>query len=244
MGNSLAPQIENAQKTGVCSLSGKGLKELPPEFSKLSKVLRTTDLSNNRLVDLPSIIGQFTNLKSLTVNNNRLEHFPEHLGNLMKLETLSLQENRITVIPDNVVRKLKNLTSISLSGNKLKVFPIEICQLAKLDAVDLSSNLIEIIPDSVDSLKAIELNLNRNRLSGLPGSLTKCEKLKVLRVEENCLRVDAITQDLLRNSQICVLAVDGNLFQMRELRDQDGYDEVSSSYNNLSTLSTIITSQG
>ena len=28
MGNSLAPQIENAKKTGVCSLNGKGLKEV------------------------------------------------------------------------------------------------------------------------------------------------------------------------------------------------------------------------
>ena len=28
MGNSLTPQIENAEKTGVCSLNGKGLKEV------------------------------------------------------------------------------------------------------------------------------------------------------------------------------------------------------------------------
>lgn len=28
MGNSISPQIENAQKTGVCSLKGKKLKEV------------------------------------------------------------------------------------------------------------------------------------------------------------------------------------------------------------------------
>ncbi len=156
-----------------------------------------------------------------------LEIVPEDLGNLTKLETLSLQGNRLTSIPPSVIPKLKNLTSLSLNNNKLRNFPVEICQLAKLDAVDLSSNLIEIVPDSVDSLKVIELNLNKNRLAALPATLAKCEKLKVLRVEENCLSIDAISAELLKSSQICVLAVDGNLFQMRDLRDKDGYEEVS-----------------
>ena len=46
--------------------------QLPPEFSRLSKALRTVDVSNNKLHELPSMFSQFTNLKSLTVNNNRL----------------------------------------------------------------------------------------------------------------------------------------------------------------------------
>eukprot|EP00112_Aurelia_sp_Birch-Aquarium-sp1_P004582 Seg152.4 transcript_id=Seg152.4/GoldUCD/mRNA.D3Y31 product="Leucine-rich repeat-containing protein 57" protein_id=Seg152.4/GoldUCD/D3Y31 len=230
MGNSLAPQIENAQKTGVCSLNGKGLKELPPEFSRLSKVLRTTDLSNNRLEELPAIIGEFKNLKSLTVNNNRLESIPDVLGNLTKLETLSLNGNRLTMIPSTIFIKMKNLTTLSLCNNKLRIFPVEICELTKLNVVDLSGNLMDHIPDTVGSLKAMELNLNGNRLATLPLSLVNCERLKVLRVEENCLGLEAISTDLLRDSQIAVLAADGNLFQMKDLRDKDGYEKYMERY--------------
>ena len=122
--------------------------------------------------------------------------------------------------------KLKNLTSLTLAGNRLKKFPIEICTLQKLDVVDLSRNQIDVIPDRLESLQAIELNLNQNRLSSLPASLSHCQQLKVLRVEENCLGVDAISTELLKNSKVAVLAVDGNLFQMRELRDKDGYENV------------------
>eukprot|EP00795_Rhopilema_esculentum_P013760 gene13760-4683_t len=96
--------------------------------------------------------------------------------------------------------------------------------LKKLDAVDLSGNLIESIPDNLDGLHAVELNMNQNRLKELPGSLCRCERLKVFRAEENCIGLDAISTDLLKNSQIAVLALDGNLFQMRSLHDKDGYE--------------------
>ena len=152
---------------------------------------------------------------------------PEFLGNLTKLETLSLAGNHISAIPDGLFSKLKNLTSLTLCNNSLQVFPIEVCMLKKLDAIDLSGNKIHSIPDNLEDLQAIELNLNRNRLSNLPSSLCNCPRLKVLRVEENCLGIDAISKDLLAKSQIAVLAVDGNLFQMRELHDTEGYESVS-----------------
>ena len=149
------------------------------------------------------------------------------LGNLTKLETLSLNGNRLTMIPSTVFIKMKNLTTLSLCNNKLRIFPMEICELTKLDVVDLSGNLMDHIPDAVGCLKAMELNLNGNRLTTLPPSLVNCERLKVLRVEENCLGLEAISTELLKDSQIAVLAVDGNLFQMKELRDKDGYEKVS-----------------
>ena len=152
------------------------------------------------------------------------------MGNLTKLETLSLAGNHISHLPEGIFPKLKNLTSLTLCNNSLQTFPVEICLLQKLDAIDLSGNKIHSIPDSLENLQAVELNLNQNRLSTLPSSLTKCPRLKVLRVDENCLGIDAVSTDLLQNSPIAVLAVDGNLFQMRELHDKEGYDTVSSSF--------------
>ena len=154
------------------------------------------------------------------------ETVPSELESLTKLDTLSLEGNRISSIPQSIFPKLKSLKSVSLAGNRLTVFPIEICQLQNLDAVDLSSNRIDSIPDSLESLKAIELNLNSNRLNVLPSSLAKCERLKVLRVQENCLSLDSITTEILKDSQISLLACEGNLFEMKAMHDKDGYDEV------------------
>ncbi|MCJ8737263.1 hypothetical protein PDJAM_G00021810 [Pangasius djambal] len=73
MGNSaLKAHLETSQKTGVFQLTGKNLQEFPEELQRLSGNLRTVDLSNNRIETLPVFIGNFQQLKSLTISNNRL----------------------------------------------------------------------------------------------------------------------------------------------------------------------------
>lgn len=43
----------------------------------------------------------------------------------------------------------------------------------------------------------MELTLNQNRLSSIPDTLADCDRLKILRVEENCLPLEAFTERLL-----------------------------------------------
>jgi len=231
MGNSIKPHIENAQKTGVCSLKGMKLKELPPEISSLPKTLRTLDLSDNQLQLLTSLLGQFVMLKSLNVNNNKLKSIPNEISKLLKLETLSLSFNLLQTFQLNSSSKMKHLKTIHLNDNKLKVFPVQLCELPDVDAIDLSSNLITKLPDELHQLKAIELNMNRNRLKNLNDSLSKCERLKVLRIEENCLTLDSLTPVILKESQISVLAFDGNTFDMKQFQDVDGYTEYIGRYS-------------
>ena len=121
---------------------------------------------------------------------------------------------------------MKNLKRLELSSNKLKHFPVDICLLPNVDAVDLSNNSISTLPDDVKSLKAIELNLNKNRLNSLNDGLCSCERLKVMRLEENCLTLNSFTQAILKNSQISLFAFDGNTFNMKQFQDLDGYEEV------------------
>lgn len=100
MGNSaLKSHLETSQKTGVFQLTGKGLLEVrgppvhhshrnnpsfcrhaddlfvvqfPEELQRLTGNLRTVDLSGNKIEVLPAAIGNFQQLKSLTLNANRL----------------------------------------------------------------------------------------------------------------------------------------------------------------------------
>ncbi|KAF4017344.1 hypothetical protein G4228_008797 [Cervus hanglu yarkandensis] len=55
--------------------------------------------------------------------------------------------------------------------------------------------------------------------------ISSCPRLKVLRLEENCLELSMLPQSILSDSQICLLAVEGNLFEIKKLRELEGYDK-------------------
>ncbi|CAM1320298.1 LRRC57 (predicted) [Pycnogonum litorale] len=225
MGNTLKPHIENAEKTGAFQYCNKSLAEFPSDLQKLSKHLRTLDLSSNKISSIPRYISSFTSLKCLTLNNNRIAVVPEELGSLKKLETLSLNSNSITSLPKSF-DSLKNIRNLSLSRNRLSSFPVVVCKLRHLEVLDLSGNKISEIPEEASGVQASEINLNENQVSLLSGqALCSCSRLKILRLEENCLELAAITPEILKNSTISLLALDGNLFEIKKLRDVDGYEE-------------------
>lgn len=145
---------------------------------------------------------------------------------MKKLEVLTLDKNDLKTLPAGLFTNLTHLKTLSLASNQLTVFPEGLGSLRHLDAIDLSDNKIRSLPDTIGDLQIIELNLNRNQVSSLPVSLSRCARLKVLRVEENCLALEAVTPQLLKESQISLLAADGNLFDVKQLREVDGYDQV------------------
>ncbi|XP_024053229.1 leucine-rich repeat-containing protein 57 [Terrapene carolina triunguis] len=225
MGNSaLKAHLETAQKTGVFQLTGKGLSEFPEDLQKLASNLRTIDLSNNKIEILPPLMGKFSVLKSLALNNNKLTALPEELCKLKKLETLHLNGNHLTRLPATFGQLLA-LKTLSLSGNQLRTVPTQLCSLRHLDVVDLSRNQIQSVPDTVGDLQAIELNLNQNQISQISVRISHCPRLKVLRLEENCLDLSMLPQSILSDSQISLLAVEGNLFEIKKLRELEGYDK-------------------
>lgn len=57
--------------------------------------------------------------------------------------------------------------------------------------------------------------------------MSACPRLKVLRLEENCLELTSIPLAILRDSQVSLFSVEGNLFEVKKLRDLEGYDKVS-----------------
>ncbi|XP_054651637.1 leucine-rich repeat-containing protein 57 [Dunckerocampus dactyliophorus] len=225
MGNSaLKSHLETSQKTGVFQLTGRGIQEFPEELQQLTSNLRTMDLSDNKLESLPLFIGNFAQLRSLTLNSNKLGSLPTEIGNLKKLETLSVSTNRIQQLPPTLDR-LKALRTLILAGNRISEFPSGLGGLRLLDLLDLSRNQIQSVPPDVSELQAIEINLNQNQISILSAEVSRCPRLKVLRVEENCLDLAAIPLSILSESQVSLFSVEGNLFEVKRLRDLDGYDK-------------------
>ncbi|XP_056152164.1 leucine-rich repeat-containing protein 57 [Lampris incognitus] len=225
MGNSaLKSHLETSQKTGVFQLTGKGLPEFPEELQRLTGNLRTVDLSGNKIEVLPAFIGHFLHLKSLTLNSNKLTSIPSEICKLKKLETLSLNGNQIQQLP-STLGQLKALRTLSLSGNRLRDFPGGLGTLRQLDLLDLSKNRIQTVPPEVTDLQAIEINLNQNQISVLSAEVSRCPRLKVLRLEENCLELSSIPVSILSDSQVSLLSVEGNLFEVKMMRDLEGYDK-------------------
>lgn len=64
------------------------------------------------------------------------------------------------------------------------------------------------------------------QISVLSPEISKCPRLKVLRLEENCLELSSIPLSILKDSQVSLFSVEGNLFEVKKLRDLDGYDQV------------------
>ncbi|MPC88878.1 Leucine-rich repeat-containing protein 57 [Portunus trituberculatus] len=64
------------------------------------------------------------------------------------------------------------------------------------------------------------------QISAISSSLAACPRLKTLRLEENCLSITSIPEELLLESQVSLLCVDGNLFKMKEFEEVPGYAKV------------------
>ncbi|KAK3870191.1 hypothetical protein Pcinc_009607 [Petrolisthes cinctipes] len=220
--------MEVAQKTGALVLSNRKLTEVP-DLAVMTKVLRTLDLSINKLSALPPSVCDLSNLKHLNINNNRISSLPEGMGQLSKLESLSLVTNLLTTLPPSM-SNLKHLKSVIISDNKMTEFPVMLCGLPQLDVLDLSGNQITHVPDGVEELQAVELNLNMNQISSVSPSVASCPRLKTLRLEENCLGLSGVPQELLSDSQVSLLCVDGNLFKMKEFEEVEGYSEYMERY--------------
>lgn len=230
MGNSSIKQhYETASKTGVLQLSDYKLKEIPIEALNLSDVLRNLDLSKNKLASLPDDMCKFKLLKQLNLDTNKIETIPEFIGNLKKLEMFNISNNLITFLPESFI-KLGNLKQVYLNNNRLKEFPKQLLGLHCLEVVELSHNKITEVPDGMSELYAAELNLSQNEISSISEDMHQAPRLKILRLEENCLSLDSIRPSLLRDSKMHTINLDGNLFDPKQLMSVEGYNEYTERY--------------
>ncbi|KOB68881.1 Leucine-rich repeat-containing protein 57 [Operophtera brumata] len=230
MGNSSVKQhYETASKTGVLQLSDYKLKEVPPEVLNLSEILRNLDLSKNRISALPDDISRLKHLKLFNLDTNKLHTLPNSIVNMKKLEVLNISNNLVTALPLSF-SNLSNLKQVYLNNNNLVFFPLQLLGLPNLEVVELSNNKITVIPTGMSDFHATELNLSQNQLSQISEDMHKAPRLKILRLEENCLTLDAIRPSLLRDSKLHTLNLDGNLFESKQLVSVEGYNEYTERY--------------
>ncbi|NXD00041.1 LRCH3 protein, partial [Certhia familiaris] len=147
-----------------------------------------SDLSRNRLSELPAEACGFVSLETLNLYQNCIRQIPEAVVNLQSLTFLNISRNQLSTLPIHLCRlPLKVLIA---SNNKLVSIPEEIGLLKQLTELDVSCNEIQTIPPQIGSLESLrDLNVRRNNLVRLPEELAG---LPLIRLDFSCNKITTI----------------------------------------------------
>ena len=159
-------------------------------------VENTVDLilpSQEIIGDIPSSIGELTNLTTIILSNNQLTgSIPSEIGNLVDLHTLDLSGNQLTGSIPNEISELSQLSNLNLYYNRLSgELPDFFQYMINLNHIDLSGNqftgsLENAIIQNADSLAY--LNISFNQLTGeIPHTIGELNELKYLFLNNNSI---------------------------------------------------------
>ena len=158
--------------------------------------LKTLNISNNYLYEIPDLIQYFTSLTHLNLSSNGLTVFQVGIVKLTALTHLRLSNNNFRTrpsfyepvvfqFPDNI-GELAVLTRLDLSENYLKAPPINIEKITALTDLNLSENRLRIIQESFGDLVALtRLDVSHNELTTLPTSVQQLKSLTYLDISNN-----------------------------------------------------------
>nr|XP_039247752.1 leucine-rich repeat-containing protein 40-like [Styela clava] len=183
---SLSEKISVFPALVVLDLHDNKLSQLPSVIGSL-EVLEKLDVSHNELESLPSELSMLERLSTFLLHHNQISHLPDDIGQLSYLRVLNASHNKLQAIPRNLA-SMTDIQKLNFSNNQLESLPEEICQLSHLSYLDLNYNNLSYLPQNwrkMNSLK--ELYLRNNSLTSLP-LLSNCSSLKELYCASNNMK--------------------------------------------------------
>lgn len=164
-------------------------------WNKLSSSLETLEFRLNKGLtgQIPPVLGQLVNLKSLVLTENSISgELPWEIGNLVHLKRLTLSANQLSgQLPASLGTSLAELLIMDISNNSLTgPLPSSLGDLASLLKLDLSNNFLTgNLPQEICKLKnLILIDLRNNNLSGgLSPSLQGMRSLQDMLLSNNPL---------------------------------------------------------
>ncbi|KAK4592257.1 hypothetical protein RGQ29_016684 [Quercus rubra] len=168
--------------------------ELPKCIANFSTTLIHLRLNDNKISgNIPTGIGNLTNLELLDMGNNKLSgHIPFEIGKLYKLQILALSQNNFF---GNMPSSLGNLTlliMLFLNNNNLQgSIPLSLGNCQKVNVLDLAyNNLSGTMSSLVNSLSfsPFDVDLSGNKFTGvLPMEIANLKNLGHFDISENML---------------------------------------------------------
>ena len=96
--------------------------------------LKTLDISNNRIIELPSV-ATWSRFETLLAEENKISAFPEGFAKCTTLQTVNLNNNSLLALDDDI-GSMDSLVSLSIEHN-----PIRERKLMKLSTEELKAEL-------------------------------------------------------------------------------------------------------
>lgn len=174
-------------------VNGNEIEDLPEHFFIACENLILLNVSSNKLLTLPMIDGNKSQLERLYATNNCLsDRVLDTLFNLHNLRILHLSYNRLTTFPESCVSNWTELEELNLSGNKLQHLPDNLCNLKHLRVLRVHSNQLQSTPMLAKIASLRVLDLAHNQLDKINLVVLVPKKLQFLDLSCNKqLQVDA-----------------------------------------------------
>ncbi|WVZ55963.1 hypothetical protein U9M48_006558 [Paspalum notatum var. saurae] len=222
--DSPAARATRWRSTGIVALRDARLKEVPQEVLQVGNSLRTLDLTNNKLVEIPQEVGRLVNMQRLVLAGNMIENIPANIGYLRNLKILTLDRNRISILPEEL-GSLSNLQQLSISQNSLLCLPKSVGDLRNMLLLNVSDNKLKELPESIGGCKSLEeLQANGNSIEDVPSSICNLVCLKSLSLNGNKIR--QLPPNLLRDcTTLQNISLHNNPVIMEQFQQMDGYNE-------------------
>uniref|UniRef100_A0A061S5D8 Leucine-rich repeat family protein n=1 Tax=Tetraselmis sp. GSL018 TaxID=582737 RepID=A0A061S5D8_9CHLO len=217
-------RLANYAATGIVPLRDARLQDFPIFVKELGDKIKTLDVTNNRLTEVPPSIEANYNITRLILAKNAIMTLPPQIGALSNLKILTLDSNRLTGLP-RAICGLEKLEVLSVNANELNSLPEEIGQLRRLKVLSISHNKLIELPSSTGRCSSLEeLTATHNHLRALPTELGDLERLKVCNFDSN--RIEAVPSSMLL---CCValqtLSLHDNPITADSLASTQGYDD-------------------
>ncbi|GAB2223860.1 hypothetical protein Droror1_Dr00004604 [Drosera rotundifolia] len=222
--DSKASMVARWRSTGIVALRDSKLKAFPDEVLDLDRAVRTLDLTNNKIVDIPTEICKLINMQRMILADNSIQRLPMNMGKLQSLKVMTLDGNRITGLPDELGQLIR-LERLSISGNLLTYLPETIGSLRNLQLLNVSNNQLKCLPESIGSCFSLEeLQANDNSIEDLPPSICNLVHLKSLSLNNN--KVKEIPANMLKECKaLQSVSLHNNPISMDNFQQLEGFQE-------------------
>ncbi len=180
---------DNSNRMINLNLKDNQLYRFPRAVQSLTQ-LRTLNLDGNHIGADPTFnelpFDQFKTIRHLILSGNRFTRFPKELGKLPQLGILNLNGNQIkgTVLFSG----FNQLYELKITDQLIEHFVIDPASLLSLYELNFRENRISTFEVKEENTVLQRLDLQNNRLSFLPSSITKLKELEYLNLSKNKMK--------------------------------------------------------
>ncbi|GJM85551.1 hypothetical protein PR202_ga02012 [Eleusine coracana subsp. coracana] len=180
--------------------------KIPYDLFLHLECLRTLDVSNTSINEIPSSIGNLIHLRYLGLQNTKLERIPESVCGLLNLQTLDLKHSHYLNELPRGIRYLINLRHLELPVSEYPSISIPselelLTGLQTLNAFHVADNSVDC---SISGLRYLANLSGELHISGLMNircvqdavDAHMCNKLKLRKLVLNCWSLAARSQSL------------------------------------------------